>query len=292
MKPDRPKNREHTLQECLDGLQQPGQSLEAALAQHPQHADALRPELETARWLQERRPALAPRPGFVSASRRRVLARIEAQGAWTPAAKIRWSLASLRYPSTWRQYLPRLALVYLLLVTLLLNAGRVSAASLNWLPGDVGYPVKLAMEGIALLATPSAAGDARLHIQFAQRRLLEAQALVLESRFDQIPATVANFGRHVRGAVAAVDQVARQDRSQAHDLALDLQRVLSKQTALVVLLSGFTPESARADFQHVLSIAEDGVSALQEVLDQGNSGASGLGAAFVRHQELAYNFVR
>ncbi len=292
MTPDRREKQEQALQECLDQLQQPEQSLEAALAQHSRHAEALRPELETARWLQERRPALAPRPGFVAASQRRVLARIEVQGGLTPASKMRWSFASLRYPSTWRHYIPRLALVYLLLVALLLNAGRITTASLKWLPGDVGYPVKLAMEGIALLATPSPAGDARLHIQFAQRRLLEAQALVLESRFDQIPATVANFGRHVQGAVSAVDRVAQQDRGQAHELALDLQRVFSKQMPLVVLLSGFTPADSRADFQLVLSIAEDGVSAMEKVLDQGNSGASGFGAAFLQAREMAYNFVR
>jgi hypothetical protein len=298
MTPDRRKNREQAFQDCLDQLQEDGRSLEAALEQYPQHSKALRPDLETACWLQQRSPELQPRSGFVGASRHRLLARIEAQGEAARPTRLRESFASLRYPSTRRQFIQRLALIYMLLVTLFLNAGRVSTASLNWLPGDFVYPVKLAMEGIALLATPGAAGDARLHIQFAHRRLMEAQALVLENRFDQIPATVANFGRHVDGAVRAVDRVAGQDKGQAHDLALDLQRVLSKQTPMVILLSGFTPEDARADFQHVLSISADGVSAMQKVLEQGNSGASGSGAAGVFgaaplwDREIAYSFVR
>ena len=220
------------------------------------------------------RQGLAPRPGFVSASRRRLLARIEAQGAVARAPSFRWAFSSLRFPPPGARYVPRLALVYFLLVTLFLNAGRVSTASLNWLPGDIGYPVKIAMESIAVFVTPTAAGDARLHIQFAHRRLMEAQALVLEGRYEQIPATVTNFGRHVDRAVRSVDRLARQDRGRAQSLALDLQRVLSNQTALVVVLSGFTPEDARADFQRVLSIAESGVSAVQKVLDPGNSGAS------------------
>lgn len=298
MTPDRRKSREHAFQDCLDQLEQGERSLEAALEQYPQQAQALKPDLETARWLQARRLGLQPRTGFVSASRRRLVARLEAEGARAPASRLRWSIASLRYPSTWRNYAPRLALVYLFLVALLLNLGRVSAASLSWLPGDLAYPVKLGLENTALLATPTASGDARLHIQFAHRRLMEVQALALESRFDQIPATVANFGRHVDLAVRAVDRVARQDRAQAHTLALDLQRVLSKQTPMVVLLSGFTPADARADFELVISIAEDGVSAMQKVLDLDNSGASifapaGMPSAVASWpREVAYRIVR
>jgi hypothetical protein len=298
MTPDRRKNRELVFQDCLDQLQQGERSLEAVLAQYPEHSETLKPDLETARWLRERGTELQPRPGFVAASHRRLVSRIETEGAPTPASRLRWSFDSLRYPSTWRQYLPRVAMVYVLLVVLLLNLGRLSTASLNWLPGDFGYPVKPAMEEIALLVSPGAANDARLHIQFAHRRLMEVQALVLENRYDQIPATVANFDRHVDRAVRAVDRVARQDRPQAQDLALDLQGVLSKQTPLVVLLTGFTPEGARADFQRVLSISEDGLSAMQKVLEPGNNGANGLGpsgvsgAGALGARQLAYTFVR
>jgi hypothetical protein len=292
MTPDRRKKRDLVFQDCLDQLQTGGRSLEEALSDHPEHAAALRPELETALWLQKSRQEFEPRPGFVAASRRRLVARIEAQSAAPRAPNLRWAISSLRYPSTWRAYAPRLVMIYLLLVTLLLSAGRVSRASLTWLPGDIGYPVKIAMENIAVLATPTAAGDARLHIQFAHRRLIEAQALVLEARYDQIPATVNNFAYHVGRAVRSVDRVARHDRGRAQSLALDLQHVLSKQTPLVVLLSGFTPEDARADFQNVLTIAENGISAMQRVLDSGGSGASLIGAAPFRGRATTYRIVR
>jgi len=293
MTPNRGKNREHAFQDCLDQLQREGRSLDSALEQYPQYSPSIKPDLETARWLHARSLELQPRPGFVSASRRRLLARLETGDLATPTSKLRWSFASLRYPSTWRNYAPRLALVYLLLFTLLLNAGRISADSINWLPGDVVYPLKIALEEIAIFATPTAAGDARLHIQFAHRRSMEVQALVLESRFEQIPATVTNFGRHVNGAVRSVDRLARQDRDQAHRLALDLQRVLSKQTPMVLLFLDFTPEAARADFQLVLSISEDGVSAMQKVLHPEDSGAAEvLGAGPSSASEVAYRIVR
>lgn len=292
MTPDRRKKRDLVFQDCLGQIQMGGRSLEEAMSDYPDHAEALRPELETALWLQAKGQEFQPRPGFVAASRRRLVERIQAQSAAPRAPNLRWAISSLRYPSTWRTYAPRLVMIYLLLVTLLLSAGRVSRASLAWLPGDLGYPVKVAMENIALLATPTAAGDARLHIQFAHRRLIEAQALVLEARYEQIPATVDNFAYHVDRAVRSVDRVARHDRGRAQSLALDLQRVLSRQTPLVALLSGFTPEDARADFQSVLSIAENGVSAIKNLLEPGDSGASLIGAAPLWGRAAAYRFVR
>lgn len=292
MTPDWRKKQELVFQDCLDQIQTGGRSLEEALSDYPEHAEALKSELEVALWLQDSRQAFQPRPGFVAASRRRLMARLETQGAAPRAPNLCWAVSSLRYPSTWRTYAPRLVMIYLLMVTLLLSAGRVARASLTWLPGDFGYPVKIAMERIALLATPTAAGDARLHIQFAHRRLIETQALVLEARYEQIPATVDNFAYHVDRAVRAVDQVARHDRGRAQSLALDLQRVLSGQTSLVALLSGFTPEDARADFQSVLIIAENGVSAIKNLLEPENSGASLIGAAPVWGRTAAYRFVR
>ena len=288
MTPDGRKKREHAFQDCLDQLQEPGQSLEGVLESYPEQAGSLRPNLETARWLVERRPQLQPRPGFVSASQARLLGRLAEESGRTPRSKLRGSLLSLRYPSTWRRYAPRLALVYLLLVILLLSAGRVSTASLYWLPGDLAYPLKIGLEEAALFVTPSAAGDARLHTQYAHRRLMEAQALVLENRFEQIPRTVANLSSHVDRAVVSVERVARRDRGQAQGLALDLERALSNQDLMVGLLSGFTPEASRLDFQSVLTIAENGVSAVQKVIDSGSSGASGHVLAW----DPAYSIVR
>ena len=282
MTPERPParriNRAHAFQDCLDEINLGG-SLDAALDQYPQYAAAMRSDLEAARWLHEHQGDFAPRAGFVPASRPRLLDRIEADSPVTSSNRLRWSFTSLRYPSTWRRYAPRMALAYLLLVAILLTAGRVSRASLNWMPGDFVYPLKTAIEELAVLVTPTAAGDARLHIQFAHRRVLEAQALVLEGRYEQIPETVADFSRHVDEAVRSVHRLARRDRTQAYRLALDLERVLNRQTSMVVLLAGFTPESARPDFERVLTIAEGGVSEVRKFVEEDENGASLDGAA-------------
>jgi hypothetical protein len=282
------KKHEEAFQDCLDQLDGTGRGLEAVLEAYPEQAAALRPELETTRWLVERRPGLAARPGFTGASRARLLERLAEDRQRTPRSWLRLSFASLRYPSTWRRYAPRLALVYLFLLTLLFNLGQVSKASLNWLPGDLAYPLKLGFEQTALFFSPTAAGDARLHTEFARRRLLEAQALVFENRFELIPMTVVNFSRQVDLAVYSVDRVARRDRGQAQALALNLERILSDQELMVGLLSGFTPPAERLDFQRVLIIAEDGVSAVQKVIDSGSRGASGMALAWAP----AYSIVR
>jgi hypothetical protein len=288
MTPDRRKNRAEAFQDCLDRLDGTGQGLEAVLEAYPEQAETLRPELETARWLVERRPELGPRPGFVGASRARLLGRLAEDPRRTSRPVLGGSLRSLRYPSTWRRYAPRLALAYLFVLTLLFSLGRVSKASLNWLPGDLAYPLKLGFEETALFFSPTAAGDARLHTEFAHRRLLEAQALVFENRFEHIPGTVTKFSRQVDQAVGCVDRVARRDRGQAQALALNLERILSDQELMVGLLSGFTPPPERLDFQRMLIVAEDGVSAVQQVIDSGSRGASGMALAWAP----AYSIVR
>jgi Domain of unknown function (DUF5667) len=297
MTPGQGNNREHAIQDCLDQIHAEG-SQEAALDNYPNESDLMRLDLEAACWLDGHRQALQPRPGFVPASRRRLLTRIATAGPSTPVNRLRWTFASLRFPSIRRKFIPRLALIYLLLVSFLLCAGRISRASLTWLPGDIGYPLKTVMEDFAVFATPTAAGDARLHIEFAHRRTLEAQALVLEGRYEYIPATVANFSRQVDQAVGCVDRLAGKDRSQAYRLALELERVLNQQTPMVVLLSGFTPEGARPDFERVLTIAEGGLSDVQKVLESGEGGAGltdgavTLGAVSNWANHLAYSIVR
>jgi hypothetical protein len=63
------------LQSCLDLIESGQETVDSALARYPEFADELRPVLETAFWLSSNKDTLNPRAGFVSASRKRVVAR-------------------------------------------------------------------------------------------------------------------------------------------------------------------------------------------------------------------------
>ncbi|MCK4975741.1 MAG: hypothetical protein KAS36_02275 [Anaerolineales bacterium] len=65
------------LQSCLDLIQGGQDRLEPILSSYPEGADELRPLLTAALWLWSNRSAFDPRPGFISNSRRRLVASID-----------------------------------------------------------------------------------------------------------------------------------------------------------------------------------------------------------------------
>ena len=70
-------------------------------------------------------------------------------------------------------------------ISVLLLTGSAVAASAGALPGQLLYPVKRAVEKIDLALHGDAASQARLHLQFAQRRLDELSTLLELRRSGQ-----------------------------------------------------------------------------------------------------------
>ncbi len=223
--------------------------------------DETRPMAQAANWLAQRRAALDPRPGYVRASRQRLVARLQARGGKRPWLHRHWGDIAW-----WQHPLAHLALVMLLVASAFLSASRLAVASRAWLPGDLLYPLKPMAEQAALLASLTKEGDAQLHIEFAHRRLIEAQSLVFENRYEQLPAAVADFDRHVSQAVILVNQMAGDQQDEARSLATELQQALSGQMGMLMLLTNLTPDASQAEFQRLLMISEDGVSDLRNVL--------------------------
>jgi hypothetical protein len=175
----------------------------------------------------------------------------------------------------------------LLVVSAALSGSSLARAARTWLPGDLLYPLKIAGERIELGVKPGAAQDVRLHIRFAERRLIEVQALTFEGRYEELPDTVADFAYHVQAAIQDMARLARRDPERARLLALDLQVVLSRQTGLVDLLAGFAPSYTRAEYERVRLVAQDGVLRMRDVFSPGSGQAyilalGGMPGEFVR----------
>ncbi|MEW5869672.1 MAG: DUF5667 domain-containing protein [Chloroflexota bacterium] len=241
-------------QDCLERLQN-GESLESVLARYPEQAAGLQPELEAAAWLLQRGPALAPRPGFVAASRRRLARR------WLPAPRLTRSCQAL---VNWSLRLQaRKLVVYAMLVILLvgqmLNVAKVARASQVFLPGEPLYPLKTVLENTHLLLAFDAGRQANLHIEYAQRRLLEVQALILEGDYAPIPDTVSRLDFHVNQTLRALNREVQRDPLQARRLGGELQVVLVSQAELVNVLAGLTPSDTQAECKRVGLIAQYGV---------------------------------
>lgn len=235
-------------------------------------------EAEAASWLLEQRIALDPRPAFVRLSRQRLLARITSQEAAHSRAVViqrRVRLFPLNLQG-WRRPAFQFVSLLLLICMLLYNCLSISRASLTWLPGDPTYPLLTALENGQLLISTSRLGDARLHIRFAFRRLIEVQALAFENRYSEIPDSVANFSEHIRETMEIIAELEQENPAQARLIASDLHSALSRQTEMVVLLAGFAPQSARPDFDRLVAISASTLSSLQDVLTPGSSEVPGL----------------
>jgi hypothetical protein len=157
------------LEECLKWLAA-GDSLTEVLGRYPQWADELRPYLEAA--LAARLLAVSLRVPDAAKARGRERFLTEAQRQWQPRSR---GLG----PIGLQRSLARLAFALTLAVVAL--AGIVLASGLA-LPGDVLYPVKLAIERTRLSLASSPAQRLQLEQDFDNERIGEAEKLIERRR--------------------------------------------------------------------------------------------------------------
>lgn len=166
----------------------------------------------------------------------------------------------------WQHPVVHLILVLLLVLNGFSSLNRLTLASQAWLPGDLFYPLKTLGEELALLAAPSRSQAVYLHTRYAQRRLLEAQALILENDYRALPALSANYERHLFAALQGLQELASRDPHQARRLALDLQSVLLAQLEFMDLLDHLTPSAQENSLHHLLALSQETITALQVFL--------------------------
>jgi hypothetical protein len=181
------------LEECLQAMGEK-RNLQDVLRRYPAERDRLIELLRLSVDLGTLAPsAPAPDPGFRLRGRNRMLAaaaqRRRAQ-RWNP-------LGALPRPAA------RLAFAGALAVAILTAGLTSAAASGNSLPGDAFYPIKLGVEKAQLAITLDAGARARLHAQFGQVRLNEAQRLVAAGRVQDGVRQVAQYD----SAVAQINHV-------------------------------------------------------------------------------------
>jgi len=197
------------LEECLQAMSE-RRNLQDVLRRYPAERDQL---IELLR-LSVDLGGLAPTgPAADPAFRLRARNRMLAAAAGRRRAR-RWNpLGGLPRPAA------RLAFAGALAVAVLVGGLTSAAASNNSLPGDPFYPIKLGMERAQLAITFDPAARARLHAQFADVRLSEAQRLVAAGRVqdgvrqvDQYDTAVAQFNHALAGTTfdaAAIAELRR-----------------------------------------------------------------------------------
>jgi hypothetical protein len=270
-------NVEKIVQSCLDMIQDGQGTIDTILAKYPELEGELRPRLESAIWLSSRRGAFDPRPGFVRASRSRLVAQIqeEMKAAPPPAVPLSEGTFWRYWQNLFRskRLVFQLAVVLVLVVSFIIASSGVALASQSALPGEPFYSVKIALENAQIAISPSNSKDAQLRIAFAQRRLVEIQSLILEGRYEFVPQTVANFELQVDQAVKLMNVVANQNSERGRELALLLRQTLSEQSTVLQVLAGVVPQETKPEIERALKTSMLGDAAANEVIITGH-GAS------------------
>ena len=253
---------ELVLESCLEMIHSGQETIDSVLTLYPNLADVLRPELETALWLGEKRKVLDPRTGFVYASRGRLIAQVQQENGFEKALPRFWllGLTGQFWP---KKLMLQIALAMVLIIALVIGTSGIALASQSAIPGAPLYPIKIALENAELAITSGSMGDARLHIEFAQRRLSEVQSLVLEGKYEYISQTVTDFEHQVNEAVRYLKAAEGQDGFQAKTLATSLQETLSGQAKLVAIFAGIVPPDAKIEMERALQISQSGIVEMQ-----------------------------
>ena len=251
---------ERALDECLSQLNTGELGLEDVLARYPEHEAELRPLLRTA-MLVRRVPQAVPSLAAKAAGRQRLLAAVARKRREKARARpgllrrLEQSAAILVQPlvQPQRQSL-RLAqaIAALLVIVSLVGAGTVRVAA-GSLPDSPLYPIKRTTEWVQLALTTTAAGKARLHMSYSERRLEEAQAL-WEAGKGLSETTLQAMKSENNDAWTAISRVSEEERlNLLGDFTLLTER---QQVTLEEMKPGILPSDQEA-FEKALEASEE-----------------------------------
>ena len=247
------------LDSCLDQIASGSETVSSLLERYPKYKDQLKPALEAAEWLQSRKEVFDPRPGFVQVSQRRLVNRFKANG--------RQEELTNRGPFSWipaffqerRLVLQYSALVALTLVLLFVGYQSTSFLVQRSIPGDPLYATKLAREEFQVSMAGSEEGQTRLRIEFAQRRVVEMQELVLAGRDHLVDQTFDNFKFQVANATTGIMEVAKTDEPNAAVLTSVFEEKLTKPVRNLVGILDSKPVLASSVFIDTLQSMTAGI---------------------------------
>lgn len=255
------------LQNCLEDIQNGRGTVDSLLERHPALAGDLLPYLEAAAWLHAHKQALDPRPGFMVDSKRRLVARIKQESVLMPAAS-RFSLHTFISAFGRKRLFYQMVTAALLVTILMAGTSSLTLAARNSLPGDNLYGVKLAQERVQLVLSITAPGDARLRLDFTQRRLQEIAGLVEEKRFEDLEIAILQFEQQLGQALSVLEIVAEEDPGLVGELVeKDKGGILYHSQVLLGLLeSDEMPAQSKPGLLRAYSASQHGQAVVSSIL--------------------------
>ncbi|MGQ9553344.1 MAG: DUF5667 domain-containing protein [Anaerolineae bacterium] len=126
------------------------------------------------------------------------------------------------------------------------------------LPGDLFYPVKIAIERGQEITSPTTSAAIQLHLRFAQRRVDEILALSQEGHYQDIPTAVANYEEQVRRAVESFTaEAADGDPAQVAEVGAVLERTFVAHEEVLAAVLTATSGEPKSALEHALVVSAD-----------------------------------
>jgi hypothetical protein len=183
-------------------------TLEQVLAEHPGQAEEIRGELEGALWLMSRQSEVEARPGFVGASRKRVMERIKAEASSQGTRRAFLGFA-------WPQKLAFQWIVgMVVLISVLTSTGSMLTISQSSLPGEDLYPIKRAAEQMTYSVALSGVQRVELSTEYTDRRLDEAKALIDQGNYPAAETSLQDYEKGVHQTLDLLSQVSDKPSSE------------------------------------------------------------------------------
>lgn len=228
------------LDACLDRITQKGDSIEQCLESYPEQAGELEPLLRAALSVKDV-SSIEPRTEFQRMAKARLLSAVAAKKEKEGRRRLPlWN---------WQQ---RWAVALAVVLALVMMGGGTVAASTNSLPGDVLYPVKTTTERVQAFFTFGKEAKANLCMRFAERRIVEIEALAERER--NIPESVLSvMSAETDRAIA----LANQNGSFNKETIARLMRLTAAQKMMLARMGEGASLEVKLRFQEALRRAVD-----------------------------------
>ena len=175
------RNIEEAFNECFERLLS-GESLDSCLRSYPQYAAELDSMLRTAFDVKRKAFPVQPRPEF------KYWSRVRMQGIQQAVSPQPASRAVISYNMR-----RNLAISLAAILVFVLASSGAAAASSDAMPDQPLYPVKLAVEQVALTLTPSDFAKAELYANMAEKRAGEIAVMASQGKTDKVLSTTAKM---------------------------------------------------------------------------------------------------
>jgi hypothetical protein len=257
---------------CLDEVMARQELIDSILEEQGEAKDSdLYADLRTLTWLKSKGEQLDPRPGFVEASRKRLVQQIKTRPDRvneSGAGKLWESLGMfLNRKRSWQ-----VSAILILLVALIFGNYGAALASRDTIPGDRLYWLKLTQERVYLALAYSEEQRITLNVDFSQRRIAEIEKLVQTGRYEYVDEVVEWYGDHLNQATNGIQALGQRQYRLREELVGKTSLVFAAHSEILTSLLENVPASQKKGIGQALDVTKQKNALLIETQGNGTPG--------------------